>query len=210
MKRLALLGASGHGKVVADLAICAGWQEVVFFDDAWPQLKENGAWKVSGDSKLLLEHVNEFDGVLVSIGDCAIRWHKHRELKAAGAPLVTLTHPKACVSSMVRLGAGSVVMAGVVINVDVIMGEAGIVNTGATIDHDCILGSAVHVSPGAHLSGNINVRNGSWIGLGALIKQGVTIGERVTVAAGAVVLSSVADGKTVAGVPARELVKRRD
>jgi sugar O-acyltransferase (sialic acid O-acetyltransferase NeuD family) len=210
MRRLALLGASGHGKVIADLAICAGWQEVVFFDDAWPRLEENGAWKVLGDSNRLFECIDEFDGLMVSIGDCAIRWHKHLELKSAGAPIVTLIHPNACVSSMVSLGAGSVVMAGAVINVDVILGEACIVNTGATIDHDCILGTAVHVSPGAHLSGNVTVRDGSWIGLGALLKQGVTIGERSTVAAGAVVLGSVADDKIVVGVPARELLKSRN
>jgi hypothetical protein len=44
MKRLAILGASGHGKVVADTALSAGWAEVVFFDDGWPGLQANGHW----------------------------------------------------------------------------------------------------------------------------------------------------------------------
>jgi len=48
MKRLAILGASGHGKVVADTAECCGWQAVEFFDDAWPQRQGNGAWLVVG------------------------------------------------------------------------------------------------------------------------------------------------------------------
>jgi sugar O-acyltransferase (sialic acid O-acetyltransferase NeuD family) len=209
MKRLALLGASGHGKVVADIAVCAGWQEVVFYDDAWPQLRQNGAWEVVGDSNLLLEQIDEFDGVLVSIGNCAMRWSKHQHLKEIGVPLVGLIHPRACVSSTVLLGVGSAVMPGAVINVDARLGDACIVNTGATIDHDCQLGDGVHVGPGAHLSGNVTVGNGSWIGLGALLKQGVRIGNGVTVGAGAVVLTSVADGQTVAGVPARELVKRQ-
>jgi hypothetical protein len=43
--RLAILGASGHGKVVADAAGLAGWDEVVFFDDAWPGLTQNGEKK---------------------------------------------------------------------------------------------------------------------------------------------------------------------
>ena len=210
MRRLALLGASGHGKVVADVALCAGWQEVVFYDDAWPQRQENGAWKIVGDSRLLLAHANQFEGVLVAIGDCATRWRKHLELKAACAPLVSLVHPKAYVSGMAQIGAGSVVMPGAVVNVDTTLGEACIVNTGATIDHDCHLGDAVHVSPGAHLSGNVTVGSGSWIGLGALIKQGVVIGSGVTVGAGAVVLAPVADDKTVVGVPARELIKRHE
>lgn len=210
MRRLALLGASGHGKVVADVALCASWQEVVFYDDAWPQRQDNGAWKIEGDSRLLLAHANQFEGVLVAIGDCATRWRKHLELKAAGAPLVSLVHPMAYVSGMAQIGAGSVVMPGAVVNVDATLGEACIVNSGATIDHDCHLGDAAHVSPGAHLSGNVTVGNGSWIGLGALIKQGVVIGSGVTVGAGAVVLAPVADDKTVVGVPARELIKRHE
>lgn len=210
MKRLALLGASGHGKVVADLALCAGWQEVVFYDDAWPTLQENGAWKIVGDFQMLLKRAAEFDGVLVSIGNCATRWRKHLELKAAGAPLVSLIHPKACVSSMANLGIGTVVMAGAVVNIDASLGEACILNTGATIDHDCHLGDAVHVSPGAHLSGNVTIAQGCWIGLGALVKQGVTIGSRVTVGAGAVVLKSTGDDVTVIGVPARELLKQSE
>ena len=208
MKKLALLGASGHGKVVADIAICGGWQDVVFYDDAWPQRQENGAWRVVGDTRLLLQHIKDFDGVLVSIGDCATRWHKHLELKAIGAPFVTLIHPKAYISSAARLGLGSVVMPGSIINVDASLGEACIVNTAATIDHDCQLGNAVHVSPGAHLSGNVAIGNGSWVGLGALIKQGVVIGSGVTIGAGALVLGPVDDCKTVIGLPARELIKR--
>lgn len=205
MKRLALLGAGGHGKVVADVALCAGWQEVVFFDDAWPTSQDNGVWKVVGDSAMLLKRASEFDGVLVSIGNCAIRWRKHQELKAAGAPLVSLIHPKACVSAMASLSTGTVVMAGGVVNVDASLGEACVVNTGATIDHDCRLGDAVHVSPGAHLSGNVTVGQGSWLGLGALVRQGVTIGSRVIVGAGALIIETTRDDVTVIGVPAREL-----
>jgi len=207
MKKLALLGASGHGKVVADVAMCAGWQEVVFFDDAWPALKSNGAWTVVGDTRMLLEQVDEFDGVHVSIGHCTTRWEKHQQLKNAGARLVSLIHPRGCVSSMARLGAGSVVMPGAIINVDACLGEACIVNTGATIDHDCQLGDAVHVGPGCHLSGNVTIGNRSWIGLGAVIKQGVAVGNDVTVGAGGVVLKTVSDGQIVVGLPAREMRK---
>ena len=210
MKKLALLGASGHGKVVADVAMCAGWQDVVFFDDAWPTLKSNGAWTVVGDTRMLLEHVNEFDGVHVSIGNCATRWEKYRQLKHAGACLVSLVHPGACVSSLALLGTGSVVMPGGIINVDARIGEACIVNTGATVDHDCQIGDAVHMSPGCHLSGNVTVGSRSWIGLGALIKQGVMVGHDVTVGVGAVVLKTVPDGQTVIGIPAREMHRSCD
>lgn len=205
MRRLALLGASGHGKVVADAALNGGWDSVEFFDDEWPQRLSNGPWSVTGDSPALTARLNEFEGVIVSIGDCALRWGKHQALRAAGAPLVTVVHPAATVSKHAILGVGSVVMAGAILHIGTVMGQAGIINTGATVDHDCRLGDAVHICPGAHLSGNVQVGNGSWVGVGAAIKQGIVIGERVIVGAGAVVVRPVPDGLTVAGNPAARL-----
>lgn len=205
MKKLALLGASGHGKVVADIAMSVGWQEIFFFDDAWPSLKINGAWSVIGNMDSLLEQLHEFDGVLVSIGNCVTRWEKHLQLRKAGASLVSLVHPTAYVSSMASLGIGSVVMPASVINVDAQLGEASIVNTGTTIDHDCILGDSVHISPGAHLSGNVTVGSCSWIGVGASVKQGIRIGKLAMVGAGAAVVNTVHDNQTVTGVPARDI-----
>ncbi|MCZ8253494.1 MAG: acetyltransferase [Hylemonella sp.] len=202
MKRLALLGASGHGKVVADAALAGGWGAVEFFDDAWPQRQSNGPWPVTGDSAALLTRLQEFQGVIVSIGDCAVRWAKHQTLETAGAPLVTVVHPAAVVSPHALLGAGTVLMAGAVVNIDAVVGQAGIINTGATVDHDCRLGDAVHICPGAHLSGHVQVGHGSWVGVGAAVKQGMTIGQRVMVGAGAVVVQAVPDGLTVIGNPA--------
>lgn len=205
MKRLALLGASGHGKVVADIALASGWDEVYFFDDAWSERSQNGPWPVVGNGAMLMTGLHEFQGVIVSIGDCAVRWSKHLELRAAGGLLVTVVHPTATVSRYTVLGAGSVVMAGAVVNVDSHIGQAAIINTGATIDHDCLLADGVHICPGAHLSGNVRVGHGAMVGVGVAVKQGVTIGNRAVVGAGAVLVRHVDDGAVVAGNPARRL-----
>lgn len=208
MKKLAVLGASGHGRVIADSALEAGWVQVVFYDDRWPSLQAAGEWPVVGDWSRLLEQLSIADGVIVGIGDCGVRAERHASLVASGAKLTHIVHPRAWVSSRAVVGAGSVVMAGGIVNIGAVLGAACIVNTGATVDHDCSLGDAVHVAPGAHLSGQVTVGQCTWSGVGACIRQGIRIGSGVVVGAGAVVVSDVADGLTVAGSPARKLERR--
>ncbi|RJG09223.1 acetyltransferase [Pseudomonas cavernicola] len=207
MNRLAILGASGHGKVVADTAECCDWLNVEFFDDAWPVLQGNGAWPVVGDTAVLLDRLHEFDGVVVAIGNNRIRHAKLLELQATGVQMVTLVHPAASVSRYAAIGVGSVVFAGAVVNADARIGLGAILNTGCSIDHDCVLGDAVHVSPGARLAGGVQVGELSWIGIGASVRQLIRIGARVMVGAAAAVVADVPDDVTVAGVPARVVVR---
>lgn len=205
MKRLAILGASGHGKVVADTAERCGWHSVAFFDDAWPELQQNGAWPVVGDTAALLEQLAAFDGVLVAIGNNKIRYAKLLAMRSAGGCLVTLIHPAATVSRYAEIGKGTVVFAGAVINAGTQIGQGNIVNTGCSIDHDCVLGEAVHISPGARLAGGVWVGDESWVGIGASVRQLIKIGLRVVVGAGSVVVSNIPNDVTVAGVPAKRL-----
>lgn len=209
MKRLAILGASGHGKVVADTAECCGWQIIEFFDDAWPKLQHNGPWAVVGNTAALKEHLDRFDGVIVAIGDNAVRYSKLLELQASGARLCNLVHPAATVSRYALLENGTVVFAQAVINADVRIGPGSILNTGCSVDHDCVLGAAVHISPGTRLAGGVSVGDLSWVGIGASVRQLVRIGAQVIVGASAAVTNDVADGLTVVGVPARVLVREQ-
>ncbi|TNF81274.1 acetyltransferase [Pseudomonas sp. ICMP22404] len=206
MKRLAILGASGHGKVVADTAECCGWQAIEFFDDAWPSVSSIGVWPVVGNTEDLVARVEEFDGVLVAIGNNRIRRNKIDELKASGARLPVLVHPSSTVSRYANIGPGSVVFASAVVNAYASVGGGAILNTGCSVDHDCVLGLCVHVSPGARLAGAVSVGDGSWIGIGASVRQVLSIGVNVTVGAGSTVVCDISDNMTVVGTPAREIV----
>jgi len=206
LKRLAILGASGHGKVVADCAESAGWKEIEFYDDAWPRYETNGAWRVVGGTKDLLNNLSKYDGVVVAIGHNFTRLKKQTDLLTHDAPLVSIVHPGAQLSQYVQLGVGSVVMANAVINVDSKLGFSCIVNTGAIIDHDCILGDGVHISPGAILAGGVIVGDCSWIGIGSKIIQLINVGKEVIVGAGSVVINDIENSCTVVGVPAKYLV----
>jgi len=202
MKRLAVLGASGHGKVVAEIAELLGWN-VTFFDDAFPEISTLEVWQVKGTMADLLASLSDFESCIVAIGNNDTRLDKALMLQSKQANLLTLIHPSAVVSSYSQVGVGSVVMAGAVINPFASIGLANIINTGATIDHDCILGAGVHISPGANLAGAVSIGNKSWVGIGAVIKQGLLIGERVTVGAGAVVVSNLPSNVVAIGMPAK-------
>ncbi|WP_445677271.1 acetyltransferase [Pseudomonas aeruginosa] len=199
MRKLAILGAGGHGKVVADTAECCGWEEVLFFDDAWPERSSNGRWEIVGGFDDLIARLPEFGGVVVAIGNNVARHAKLEALKMAGAALVVLCHPQASISRYASLGLGTVVFAGVVVNVDARIGEGVILNTGCSVDHDCVLGAAVHVSPGARIAGGVEIAEKVWIGMGACIRQLTRIGARSIVGAGAVVLEEVPESVTVVG-----------
>jgi len=202
MKRLAILGASGHGKVVAEIAELLGWN-VTFFDDAFPEISTLEVWQVKGTTTDLLASISDFEGCIVAIGNNEIRLDKTVMLQSKQANLVTLIHPSAVVSQYSQIGVGTVVMAGAVINPFASIGLASIINTSATVDHDCVLGNGVHISPGANLAGTVSIGNEGWVGIGAVIKQGLLIGEKVTVGAGAVVVSNLPSNVVAIGVPAK-------
>lgn len=206
MNTLAILGAGGHGRVVADVAEASGqWQNIVFFDDCWPDRTHNGPWQIVGDIASLENRAPEFGGVIVAIGGNRIRLKYSQTLDAAGAHLATIIHPRATLSRHATIGQGSVICAGAVINIGASVGRACIINTGATIDHDCTLADGVHISPGANLAGSVTVGLCSWIGTSVGIRQEVVVGSNVIVGVGAVVVNNLLNGITVVGNPAKTL-----
>lgn len=209
MSSLLILGAGGHGKVVADAALAGGgWQGTAFLDDRAPALREVLGLPVVGNMHSMLAWAGRFSHAVVAVGDARRRLELIDGLARAGFSIAVIVHPRAAVSTFASLAAGTVVMAGAVVNPDVFVGKGGIINTGACVDHDCTLGDGVHICPGVSLAGNVVVGDRTWVGIGSCAKQGVTIGCDVMVGAGATVISDVGDGLTVVGTPARSLVRR--
>lgn len=206
--KCAVLGASGHGKVVAEIAELNGYSEIHFYDDRWPELEQLEAWSVVGDSNSLIERLSDYDNIAVAIGHNNTRLSKYTQLLNLGAICSPLIHPATVVSSYSTVQSGTVVAAGVVINPYCQIGRACIINTSSTIDHDCKISDGVHISPGSHLAGGVEVGEESWVGIGSNIKQLVKIGSGSIVGAGAVVIESVADKQTVVGVPAKPIISK--
>ena len=207
MKTLAILGASGHGRVVADTALSSGWDQVVFFDDAWPKFSQNSFIQVLGGSDDLIATSDRYQGVAVAIGSNRVRLKKIKLFLAAGLYLPVLIHQRAYVAQNVLSAPGCLIFAGAIVQPGCSLGMGCIVNTAASIDHDCKIGDCAHISPGARLAGSVEIGECVWIGLGATVNQCLTIGQHVLVGAGATVIDSVANHLTVVGNPARSIPK---
>ena len=204
-QRLILLGAGGQGRVVADIALHTGrYREIGVLDDDQGVAGTGLPFPLLGSFSEYGKWLGEAD-FAVAIGNNAVREALQDRLTAAGASLATLIHPRAFVASRVTLGAGSVVMAGAVINVDAVIGRGVIVNTCASVDHDCRIGDFCHVSVGARLAGTVHVGDRSTLGVGAVVRNNPDICADCLVGAGAAVVSPLTEPGVYVGVPARRL-----
>lgn len=205
MKKLVIIGASGHGKVAADIALRIGYTDIVFLDDN-EQIKECAGFSVVGNVAYAGSIIDE--DMFVAIGDPKTRKRIQNVLENYGASVVTLVHPDAIVSRRVKIGLGSVIMAGAVINSDTEIGKGVIVNTCASVDHDCIVKDYAHISVGAHLSGTCSIGKNTWIGAGATVSNNCNICGDCTIGAGAVVVKDIQAPGVYIGVPAK--IVRKD
>ena len=203
--RLVVIGAGGHGLVVADAALTAGFEVLGFLDNDRALL---GGQFLGLNVLGPIEVAHDMDACyVVAIGDNRSR---KRVVDALGLPIeryVTVIHPRATVSTYAEVLHGAMILAGAVIGPQAVVGSHSIINHGSSIDHHGVVGAFVHVGPGCHAGGSVRIGSGVFLGIGVSVVPSVTVGDWAVVGAGSVVLHDVLESTIVAGVPARELRK---
>lgn len=202
MRKLVIVGASGHGKVVADIAKNSGYEEITFLDDN-REIQECGGYFVVGTSGDAVRYRGcDF---IIAIGNVKAREAVFERLKYEKLHICTLIHPDAVIAEKVSIGEGTVIMAGVVVNPGTVIGTGCIINTSSSVDHDCIIGDFVHVSVGSHIAGTVSIGARTWIGAGAIVSNNVDIIGNCMIGAGAVIVKNIDLAGTYIGVPARKI-----
>jgi len=203
MNQLLILGAGGHGKVVAETAEAGGWDKIALLDDRYMDMDGTLRWPVLDELARAGQYISDFSHAFVALGSGEMRLACLDTITELGFKIPVLAHPAAWISPSASIAGGSVVMAGATVQADSKIGRGCIVNTGANVDHDCHLEDGVHVCPGASLAGGVSVGRCSWLGIGCSVIQEVGIGANVMVGAGSAVIRDIDENLKVAGVPAK-------
>ncbi len=207
-----VVGGGGHARVVLSLlSRSKRWKAAGYTDPKAGCLCRAvpGVDWLGGEEALGALRASGVRHAVVGVGsvgpDAAKRKAVFDRLRGLGFEFPVLVSDRACVDETARLGAGTVVMPGAVVNAGAETGENCIINTGALVEHDVRLGDHVHLATGARTAGAVAVENLAHVGIGASVLQGVRIGAGAVVGGGAMVIRDVPGGTTVAGVPAKEL-----
>lgn len=201
MNRLVIIGAGGHGKVIADIATKNGYTDISFVDD-----NANGdcmGFPIIGSSSAIHSLNDGKTDFVIGIGSNAVR---KKIAESYDVNWVTLIHPSAQIAIGVSIGCGTVIMAGAVINAFACIGCHCIINSRSVVEHDNQIDDYVHISPGVSLGGTVRIGRLTHVGIGSTVRNSINICSNCTIGAGAVVIKNIERPGTYIGVPAKEMV----
>ena len=199
-------GAGGHAQVVIDVLRSRGIGVRRMYNDR-PDNQHPSSRDVEPGIRLLgpgLFPALDLP-VVLAVGINGERAELAQMLDATFAQAI---HPTATIAPTARIGEGSVVLHGAIVQANASVGRQVLINTAASVDHDCVVGDYAHISPRVALCGHVQVGEGTHVGAGAVVIPKVRIGRWCRIGAGAVVVRDIPDHCTAVGNPARVLAGR--
>lgn len=210
-----VFGASDHCRYTIDILEREDkFQIIGILDDKLSSGQEYGGYKVLGKIRDLpaIMNIYSVSKGIIGIGDNFTRFKISEKIKNLTTQFAFISgiHPSATIGKNVRIGCGSLIMAGVIVNNDTVIGEHCFLATKASIDHDCIMADYSSLSPGVTTGGNVKIGLCTAIGLAANILHGKNIGQHSVVGAGSLVVKDIGDNLIAYGIPARKIRSRDD
>jgi sugar O-acyltransferase (sialic acid O-acetyltransferase NeuD family) len=213
MKRIAIIGAGGFGREVEVLieqinTVDQVWDFIGYYDDGKVAGETIGRKKVLGKVNEI-QHLREELYVVIAVGDPMTKKNISEIIGINNnIKFPLLIHPNIQIGRNVVIGEGSIICAGNIMTVDILLGRHTILNLSCTVGHDTVMGDFCSVMPGVNISGEVVIKDCVYIGTGAKIINQITIMENVTIGSGAVVTKNLAAGITAVGVPAKPLISK--
>jgi len=199
MEKVIIIGAGGHGKVVADIIRAMGAEVEGFLDDGKQKGEEFYGSKILG---AVADALNFTDRkFIIAIGNNEVR----KKISGMELEYFKAIHPSAVVSPGAQIGEGTVIAAGAVVNADAKIGKHTIINSASVVEHDCVINDFAHISPGTVICGTAKIGKVSWIGAGAVVKNNVSVCDCALIGAGGVVVKDISQSGVYAGVPVKKI-----
>ncbi len=202
-EKVFLIGAGDHAKVVLSTLEACGVECVGIYDDN-PELWGRTLWCLP-----IIGPVSEMPDTpetmaVIAIGSNAVRREIREKFKEVCWPV--FVHPQGMVHSSVRIGEGTVVFAGCIIESDTEIGKQCIINSGCFIGHDSRIGDYCHMAPKSAIADSVMLGDSVFLGLGSMVRPYTTILDDVTVGMGSSVVKKLGPGGTYVGTPARRVM----
>lgn len=157
----------------------------------------------SKDAKTLLDDPNL--KVLIAEQEIARRRGLVAGFAESTNELISLLARSAEVSPFAKIGRGTIIHPGVIIQANALVGSFNVIGNRAVLEPDVEMGDFCNIQSGAVLGQGVQVEEGVTVGYNAVIYPGVHLGKGCIVGAGSIVLQDVPEGSQVFGNPAKAL-----
>lgn len=178
---LILIGAGGHAHACIEAIESQGHYQVAGLIGQPHEVHERHlGYAVIASDDDLPALAKEYQYALIAIGHmgtAALRTRLYQQALALQYELPTVLASTARISPHAKIGAGTIVMHGAIVNAGARIGNNCIINSRALVEHDVRMDDHCHLATGAILNGNVHMQEGGFVGSASVIKEGLQLGK---------------------------------
>jgi sugar O-acyltransferase (sialic acid O-acetyltransferase NeuD family) len=201
--KVLLIGAGGHASSCIEILEAENKKEIIGLIGTQDEIGQRLlGYEVIGSDEDFSDLLKLTDKVILGIGHIKSAYSRIEIVEKfikAGFNFESVISPTALISKQAKIGTGTAIMHGVIINTGVEIGDYSIINTGSVIEHGSKIGNFSHVSTGVISNGETSIGNNTFVGSGTIIKEQIKIGNNCVVGMGQQVRHDVLDNSMHVG-----------